>query len=304
MKKNKIITAVIFAFALLTTVFAMSNDGNNEPVKQEMKTDTMQVQNEQVQQDEKTIQNESNQESMSSTTAKDWFGFDTGMTEKEFQEHQEAYIKRWIDFQESIVGERKNISEKKIQQIMERTRQDAIIRYQQRLNLNAIPKFKQFGIGPKDYFTGYDAQGVSPYTYATTISQVVVHGKVIATEGGYETKTTPVYTLEVIEMLKGEFYYKEPPKTIKASLWLTNYKVGDEIIAFLGIKDIVKEDIKTPFEDLILKSVGTRLFIREDGYALQGPNSVGKIDQAKKIIKEIDNINNAESFYNMKFGKE
>ncbi len=34
MKKNKMIVAVIFAFALLTAAFAMSNDGGDEPAKQ------------------------------------------------------------------------------------------------------------------------------------------------------------------------------------------------------------------------------------------------------------------------------
>ncbi|MDY0016743.1 MAG: hypothetical protein RBS89_02800 [Candidatus Delongbacteria bacterium] len=50
MKKNKMIVTVIFAFALLTAAFAMSNDGGQQPVKQENGTDVVQAQSEQVQQ--------------------------------------------------------------------------------------------------------------------------------------------------------------------------------------------------------------------------------------------------------------
>ncbi len=290
MKKNKMIVAVIFTFALLTTLFAMSNGGSNDPVKeaQGVKQDTQAVAN-----PDQSDQNKSN------TTAKDWFGFDTGMTEKEFHEHQEAYIQRWIDFHESQVqvGKRVFKNETKEKEFYERMRKEAIISYQQRLNLNAIPNFKQFGIGPKDYFIGYDAQGVSPYTYATTISQVVVHG--IVTSTGVDSTKYPIYVLKPIEIFKGNFYYDKLPENITVKVF-GMFKEDQEIIAFLGI-NFNSRNIKN-LKDIALETIGVPLWVKENSQVIDHYRSVlGNIDEIKATIKEIDKINNTINFYNIKF---
>jgi len=295
MKKNKMIVAVIFAFALLTTVFAMSGGGYNEPVKQEMKTDAVQVQNEQVQHDERSIH-----ESTLSIIVKDWFGFDTGMTEKEFQEHQEAYIKRWIEFQESKEKEKgfKWESEKLEKRIKQARREDALLKYMRRLNINAIPKFKDFGINLIDYFSGYDAHGVEPYTYATTISQVVIHGVVTI---GYDSLKHAGYYLKPIEILKGEFYYDKVPDIIPFNVW-GELNDGQEYIVFLGINSNTK--ILRNLKDIRLENIGLPLNIRDKIKVYSGYpsiNYIGDLDRIKATIKDIDRINDTQNFYKIKF---
>ena len=99
--KTIVITAVLFA--LLSTGFAMSGDGGQQPVKQEKGTEVVQVQQfeksvqeplyAQVEQPEET---DSGQEGKSgeSVTVKDQFGIDTGMTKEELEKFKEEYLKR------------------------------------------------------------------------------------------------------------------------------------------------------------------------------------------------------------------
>jgi len=56
MKKNIIIVAVILVLALFSSIYAMSDDGGQQPVKPEKKTEAVQAQNEQIQQSEKMVQ--------------------------------------------------------------------------------------------------------------------------------------------------------------------------------------------------------------------------------------------------------
>ena len=175
MKSKKALTLVII-FTLLASIFAMSDDGVNEPkvVKKEAIQET-------------NVVSEQTEEAKSNTLVKDKLGFETGLTEKEFKAHQEAYIKRWIEFQESKEKE-KNFKWKneKLEKAVKAQRiEQALERYQQRVNINAIPEFKKFGIGPRDYFAGYHIEGLTPYTFATTMSPVVVHGKIIDMNNKY-----------------------------------------------------------------------------------------------------------------------
>ena len=97
MKKQKaLILAVIFI--LISSIFAMSDDGGNKPdvEKKELKQET-------------NVVSEQTEEAKSTDTVKDWFGINTGLTEKEFKAHQESYIKRWIEFHESQVQVGKRI---------------------------------------------------------------------------------------------------------------------------------------------------------------------------------------------------
>ncbi len=287
MKKNKMIVTVIFAFALLTTVFAMSGDGGNEPVKQAQEV----KQNAQVENADQPDQNKTNE------TVKDWFGFDTGMTEKEFQEHQEAYIQRWIELKESIV-EKKTWDEKTEKAINKRRREDALLKYMRRLNINAIPKFKEFGINLIDYFSGYDAHGVEPYTYASTISQVVIHGVVSI---GYDSLKHAGYYLKPIEILKGESYYEKMPDIIPFNIW-GELNDGQEYIVFLGVNSNTK--VFNTLNNIKLGNVGLPLNIRDKTKVYSGYPSihyVGEINEIKSKIREIDRVNDTENFYNIKF---
>ncbi|MDD5102735.1 MAG: hypothetical protein PHH62_07135 [Endomicrobiaceae bacterium] len=226
---------------------------------------------------------------------KDWFGIDTGMTEKEFQEHQEAYIQRWIDIQETKEKERnfKFESERVEKLIKARRRENALVMYQQKLNVNAIPKFKKFGIELSDYFAGYDWQGVEPYTYATTISQVVVHGIVTGNESG-------IYIFKPKEIIKGSFYYEEIPDSIKIKVVNGPYNVGTELIAFIGIN--FNSKIITNLKDIPLYTIGVHLSVREKTKIFDSYNHyLGEIDDIKAKIRKIDKVNDTKNFYKTKF---
>ena len=295
MKKNIVIVAVILVLALFASIYAMSDDGGQLPVKPEKKTESASVQKEQAQQSE-MMQSSTEEQSKSNAPVKDWFGFDTGMTEKALQEHQETYIQRWIGLQESIVGVRKNVTEKKMQLLMKRTREDALYMYMRRLNINAIPKFKEFGINLIDYFSGYDAHGVEPYTFATTISQVVIHGIISI---GYDSLKHAGYYLKPIEIFKGGFYYEKMPDIIPFNIW-GELQDGQEYIVFLGVNSNSK--VINQLNKISLENIGVPLWVKEDSQVIDSYRRVlGNIDEVKATIKEIDKVNNTVNFYNIKF---
>jgi hypothetical protein len=279
---------VAVIFSLLTTVFAMSGDGNNEPAKQ----------TQEVKQDAQVENAEQLDQTKSNSTAKDWFGFDTGMTEKEFQEHQEVYIQRWIEFHEAPQakhGKRVFKNETKENEFLERIRNKALISYQQRLNLNAIPKFEKFGIGSGDYFAGYDAHGVEPYTYATTISQVVIHGVVTI---GYDSLKHAGYYLKPIEIVKGGFYYEKLPDIIPFNVW-GELNDGQEYIVFLGVNSNTKDINK--LNKIRLENIGLPLNIRDKTKVYSGLYYIGEISEIKSKIREIDHVNDTQNFYNRSY---
>jgi hypothetical protein len=275
----------------------MSGDGGQQPVKQENGNEAVQVQSEQVQQAGK-VQSSTDEQSKSNAPVKDWFGYDTGMNEEKFKEHQEAYIQRWIGIQESREKEKgfKWENEKLEKNIRERRKQNALILYQQRLNINAIPKFEKFGIKLMDYFAGYDAHGVEPYTYATTISQVVVHGFVTST--GVDSAKYPIYELKPIEILKGDFYYDKLPEKITVKVF-GKFKEDQEIIAFLGTNFNTK--IKKNLKDIALETIGTALRVIDKTKIYEGLYYIGEIDDIKSKIREIDTVNDTPNFYKIKF---
>lgn len=305
MKKNKIVMVMMVLILMVTAAFSMSGDGGQQPVKPEKKTEITQAQNEQadqggqksvqeIKQDAKAENSDQSDQNKSNSTVKDWFGFDTGMSEKEFQEHQEAYIQRWIGLRESLIG-KKTWDEKTEKNISKRRREDALRRYQWRLNINAIPKFEKYGIKLDDFFAGYDGRGVEPYTYATTISQVVIHGVVTI---GYDSLKHAGYYLKPIEILKGGFYYDKLPDIIPFNIW-GELNDGQEYIVFLGINSNTK-NLKN-LKDIRLENIGLGIQVREKTKVYSGLYYIGEISEIKSKIREIDRVNDTQNFYNIKF---
>ncbi len=84
MKKNKMIVAVIFTFALLTAVFAMSGGGNNDPAKEAQ----------QVKQDTQSVQAKQSDQAKLGETVKDILGFDTGLTKDQYDLLKKEYYEK------------------------------------------------------------------------------------------------------------------------------------------------------------------------------------------------------------------
>ena len=80
------------------------------------------------------------------------------------------------------------------------------------------------------------------------------------------------------------------------------YKVGQEIIAFIGDKSYSK-DIKN-FKNVDFKEIGVGLFVIDKVNIYKGIYRIGEINEIKFNIKKIDEINDTKNFYNIKFGKE
>lgn len=232
---------------------------------------------------------------------KDWFGQDTGMNEKEFQEHQEAYIQRWIDIQESKEKEKgfKWENEKIEKKIRESRRQEAIVRYKQRLNLKAIPDFEQFNIEPSFYFWGYHSNSFGDFALSTTVSQLVIHAKITASEYGK-------YTLKPIEIIKGGFYYDEMPDSIVVSL-MGKEKEDQEVIAFIGYNCAGADNriFEKNLKNVPLTTIGVSLVIDENKNIYErhtgASKQIGTLKKICRIIREIDKVNDTENFYKIKF---
>lgn len=253
----------------LIPIFGMSDDGDNEPISNKPES------------------------------VKDWFGNDTGMTEKEFQEHQESYIRKWFEFHKSIITLKEGLSENRIKSLEERRRQDAIVRYKQRLNLNSIPDFEQFGIEPSFYFWGYHSNSFGDFALSTTVSQLVIHAKITSSVYGR-------YTLKPIEILKGSFYYDEIPDSIVVSL-LGEEKKDQDVIVFIGYNHAGADNriFEKNLKNVPLTTIGVSLVIDENENVYEthtgAKNKIGTLKKICRIIRKIDKVNDTENFYKIKF---
>lgn len=311
MKKEKMISAILIA--MLSVVFSMSDDGGNVPVisKKEAISESSQV----VQQAEQPVKKEKSEERNNLTElnapAKDWFGFDTGLSVKEFQEHQEAYIQQYIEFAQSVIGKVKYKNDKKEQEAKIWWRERALEAFESRLNLNTINDLKKYGIEEKDFFAGYDANGIESFAYAVVVSPIIIHGKIIEMDNKEKKYGSAVYELQPYEILKGDYYFTENPKMIKVEVWnKVHYKIGDDIIAFLGFqsgKSYNKENITVS----LFHTVGVQLIIsNSSAYMEYIPGSrpetrkVGTLDEVKITIKEISKIIDFNNFYKIDFRRK
>ncbi|OGE84962.1 MAG: hypothetical protein A2Y39_05690 [Candidatus Delongbacteria bacterium GWF2_40_14] len=187
MKKNIIIPAVILVLALFASTYAMSDDGGQQPVKPEKKTEAVQVQNEQVQQVDNTVnlvkeegsgleENKSGE----SVTVKDRLGVDTGMTKEELDIFKEDYMKL-----EKQIYPYYNIGN---------------WFYNLKIDLNKRDELKKVGVDLNR--SGVPAEAKT-YKENTLLSDVIVIGSIVGQEQPVGTDRI-AYAVKIDEVLKGE----------------------------------------------------------------------------------------------------
>jgi len=293
---------------LSTVMFGMSGDGGQQPVAP--KKEVVNVSPLESPQGENKEIMEQTGLAKESATVKDWFGFDTGMTEKEFQEHQEAYIRKYFELHKSNVTLSKDLSANQLNSVKKSLRDYALSLYEKRLNLNILNKLERYGIKEKDFFMGGDVEGEC-FPVSILKSPIILHGKIVSLSDYDKLLTGFVYELNILDILKGKEYYQDIPLLIKAKIvFRRHYEVGDEIIAFLGFDQrTIGKVNKSNITDTVLQTTAVRLAIDSNKTAHEdfisvSPYSNRKIGTFEKIldtIKDIELINDTQNFYKIKY---
>jgi len=190
MKSSKVVVAVLIL--ILSTVFAMSGDGGQQPAKPEKKTEVTQTQNEQAQQapsDEKEgsdkrvkyAQKECpllvrTEQIDSKGMVTDKLGYYTGMTKDELQKFKEDYNK--LD-----------------KKMFPNTRTTML--YDAKVDLNRYEELKKLGVDLKRSGAPTEAKF---YKENAIYRDIVVIGKTIGPEKVTGANT---FKIEIIEVLKG-----------------------------------------------------------------------------------------------------
>ncbi len=294
MKKNKMIIAVIFAFALLTAVFAMSGGGNNDPAKeiQQLKQDMQTVQSEQSEQPDQVKSNE---------TVRDQFGIDTGMTKEEYEKFKDEYLA----YQKKCgIYAKDNL-------------------FYHKINLDAVDKFAEYDINlnrSKDLCT------TNAFILKSEIIAVVsfVDFSIVNSK----ELTYPVtFKVKVHEVLMNNTEYEKIPDTlIVKGDNLNNYlfddfesglskmykNKDDKYVLFLSrfgfiefkrafeekLIDRVVDD--SCFEPFTFTFIGYQRKIEDNEIifdANKNPTVYISLDQFRKNVKEINRINDIDNFY-------
>ena len=118
MRNSKTIVIAAVLFLMLSAGFAMSGGGGQQPVKQEKGNETAQVQSEQAQQEEISTLQENKRLTKNSSTGTyiDKFGYDTGMTEEEFEKFKEDYRVRFNRFRDHDFYNKVDLSKQSVWQ--------------------------------------------------------------------------------------------------------------------------------------------------------------------------------------------
>ncbi|MDA3886724.1 MAG: hypothetical protein PF638_14115 [Candidatus Delongbacteria bacterium] len=181
MKKQKtVIVGVIFLF--LTSIFAMSDDGNNEPT-----TEKKEVKQVIIQEKQPVITTEKQlKQSNSNELVKDRLGGDTGKTKEELTkfklDYTHKFVKLFPNFRESA--------------------KDWF--FDNKINLNKIVEFEKNGL----YLKKLIAQQGTSYQRNTLFSDIIVTGKVVELIKKGET-FVPRYKFEIEQIINGSEVFKE-----------------------------------------------------------------------------------------------
>ncbi len=295
MKKNKMIIAVIFTFALLTAVFAMSGSGNNDPSKeaQQVKQDSQQIQAEQPEQPDQTKSNE---------TIKDQYGVDTGMTKDEYEKFKDEYFQ--------------------YQKAHKISRFDRI--FNTKINILKAADFRKYQINLDN---SLDMCNLNDFIIRSELIIIGTYESVEVSEN--MNLTYPVtYKVKVNEIIANETEYETIPEyiTLKGFNWDIPYEKlkamkeglvnkGSQYLMFLtrddfhyykkayeegSRKTVVTDDCFDPytFNALSLqeiKDIGFLFMPNEHPY--YPGNRRMKLDELKKNAKAINKINDVNNFY-------
>jgi hypothetical protein len=170
MRNSKTIIIAAVLFLLLSAAFAMSGDGGQQPVKQEKGNEAVQIQSEQAQQAEISTQQENKllTKNSSNGTYIDKYGYDTGMTEEEFEKFKEDYRVRFNRFRDHDFYLKIDFSKKEV--------------------------WKELGASK-------ESENYKEYKLRALQSSIIIIGKVTSSK---VVNNDSFYVFEIEEILKGE----------------------------------------------------------------------------------------------------
>lgn len=299
MNKNKVIVAVIFVLALFATITAMSDDGEQQPVKPEKKTEVTQVQNEQVQQTGNAV-NVVNEEVSGEektgdrVTVKDRLCVDTGMTQAELVKFQAEYYKKAQDIG---INEGRYITFKDF--------------FKFKVNLNVADELKKLGLLlTKDPFIADES-----FAFNVTNSDIILVGTIEKIEYLYSSKEEELntdtsrskYTVIIEEILKGENCFEAKSERIQYLNAIGKYiNVSHEQKQLLNKKYILFFEVYDPSNiknSLVLRKKHSSLRIENDGLYHEDSNYkfAKSFSEVSQIIEKYNKINNNLEFYKRKY---
>ncbi|MDA3884985.1 MAG: hypothetical protein PF638_05260 [Candidatus Delongbacteria bacterium] len=285
MKSRKVLILAII-FALLTSIFAMSDDGRNEP----------QVEKKEVKQGiTKANQSETQaKETKSNETVKDRLGFDTGMTKEEIIEFETNYYNRCKE-----LGIQKDHF----------VAPGSYFKY--KINLNAIDKMKNLGL-----FLKKDPNNLEEdFAFFVTHSDLIVIGTIEDIEYFFKTEeeesnakgARSVYTVKVENILKGENLFEVIPNQIKyynstGKFIITSndrrQNLNGKYIFFFQLYDGKIENLfRIRNSSLIIKD--------EEAFSVFSKNKpLRSVNEIVSIVEKYNEISNPIDFYKRKYVNE
>ncbi|MDA3886503.1 MAG: hypothetical protein PF638_12995 [Candidatus Delongbacteria bacterium] len=278
--KNKKALVLAIVFTLLTSIFAMSDDGASEPViaKKEVISDVSQVDNPNKTEEVKSIEN-----------VKDQFGIDTGMTKVEFELFKNNYF---------TVAEKLGITNNLWIDIKSY--------FDHKINLNAVEELKNNG-----FFWTKDPKHDQRIEYSISHSDIIVIGTIDHSEYLYNTqeeetnasktyKRLTRYYVKVENLLKGTEYYNSLPEQVTYTSPIGKYvwassdqklKIGQKYILFFRKYTNTTNDLyKIRFTSLRLE--GFNLYLESSKTKLN-------LDYTELLhkISQFQEINDSKNFY-------
>lgn len=292
MEKRFIVTALLIT--LLSVVFSMSGDGGNVPVVKNESTEN--VDNQVAD----NTNNEINVPEVNTGTVKDQFGIDTGMTKDELDKFKAEYLE--LQKQSGIYYK------------------DPL--YYHKTNLNAISKLADYDVKLNRL---YESCTANDFAVRSEIVAVVSYIDFDVEEN--KELTYPVtFNVKVHEIIQNNTEYEILPDTLMvkgtnfASYPLDEYKIilskkydkDDKYVLFLSRynfyyfseshkegrrKEIVDE---TCFHPFTFAFIGYQRKIENNEIIFdetKNPPVYINLDQFKKNVKEINQINDVSNFY-------
>jgi len=206
-----------------------------------------------------------------------------------------------------------------------------------RININAINEFYKAGIDLKKTFSRefYDGNTKDNSERLTLTSQIIVYGVITDYAKLEKKKGLKKASIKIIEMLKGDFYFKEVPQFFYwyvgdtymyeyagKELGKVEFFVGDKILLFVD-KNGIEHELgssdslysynkgyniysKNETHDRGIREYfieRNRQFISRDLIYNGDHNYIyeGKVDSVLQVVRKIENINDTKNFYNRSY---
>jgi hypothetical protein len=302
MKSSKTVAITAVLFLILSTAFAMSGDGGQQPVKQEKGNEAVQVQSEQVQQEVKSVQETQNDQSAKPdgtrsdqveksgerVTVKDRLGFETGMSKEEHEKFKEEY---------NILAEKLGITKS--------SKYGYDTYFDWKVNLTKRKELEAMNVDLNNIGAPNHAKS---HLENCVYSDIVLIGMIYDITYHEDTaffKTS--FRVHVEEYLKGESLIKDgskrisivnnsPAKNFNSSE--TELNIGDRMVFFLDYFGDVENN------RYFSRSLSERPIINGKVYTNSGSVVIGDLQAVVKKMKKIIEINDSDNFYKRSYKVE